>query len=129
MNQTDHRKNHVLVIDDDPLIREFLAMLLEDEGYSMLVAEDGVEGIKVFRAHAPQICAVILDLIMPNMDGVAAFRELVTIRSDVPVIIASGSMYHSIHDIEHNGIHPAGFLHKPYVPEDLIQMIQGLSVK
>ena len=128
MNQTDQRKNHVLIIDDDELIREFLASLLEDEGYGILTAEDGAEGIEVFRAHAPQLCVVILDLIMPIMDGVQAFREIVTLRSDVPVIIASGSMYHSINDIEHNGIHPAGFLHKPYVPDELIQMVQNVIV-
>jgi CheY-like chemotaxis protein len=57
----------VLVVDDDPDIRESLAALLEDEGYFVRTAADGAEAVSMMRAERP--CFVILDLMMPIMDG------------------------------------------------------------
>jgi CheY-like chemotaxis protein len=57
----------VLVVDDDPDIRDSLRALLEDEGYRVQTAADGAEAVATMRAEAP--CFVILDLMMPVMDG------------------------------------------------------------
>jgi two-component system, chemotaxis family, chemotaxis protein CheY len=57
----------VLVVDDDPDIRESLRMLLEDEGYRVETAADGAEAVAAMRSQAPSF--VILDLMMPVMDG------------------------------------------------------------
>jgi CheY-like chemotaxis protein len=57
----------VLVVDDDPDIRDSLRMLLEDEGYRVQTAADGAEAVATMKSEAP--CFVILDLMMPVMDG------------------------------------------------------------
>ena len=57
----------VLVVDDDPDIRESLCTLLEGEGYATISAENGAEAVAQMQAHEP--CFVILDLMMPVMDG------------------------------------------------------------
>ncbi len=58
----------VLVVDDDPGIRESLRSLLEDEGYEVSVAADGEEGLRFVRANAEPL-AVLLDLLLPNLTG------------------------------------------------------------
>jgi DNA-binding response OmpR family regulator len=58
---------YVLVVDDDPDIRDSLRLLLEDEGFDVRVACDGAEAVRAMRLEPP--CFVILDLMMPVMDG------------------------------------------------------------
>ena len=60
----------VLVIDDDPMMVESLAMLLEDHGFRVLTANNGVRGLRVFRKQRP--AAVLTDIVMPEQDGIGA---------------------------------------------------------
>lgn len=67
---------HVLVVDDEPQIRETLRMLLEDAGHSVTLAASGQEGLATLRWQAtPQV--VLLDVLMPGMDGLAVLRQVV----------------------------------------------------
>jgi CheY-like chemotaxis protein len=64
---------HILIVDDDDLIRDYLIMRLEDEGYTCAFAANGVEAIQVLRDHAtPDV--ILLDLNMPGMDGMEFLR-------------------------------------------------------
>jgi len=79
----------ILIVDDQPDIARALAMLLEDSGYSAEVAESGREALEKLRQTTPQ--AVILDMMMPDIDGSAVLRAM---RSDpemrkVPVVVFS----------------------------------------
>ena len=67
----------VLVIDNHPLIREYVSTLLGKEGYSVLVAEDGLAAVDILRTSNPKV--IFVDLIMPNIDGLEMIRIL---RSD-----------------------------------------------
>ena len=80
----------VLVIDDEPIVRELCRDLLEPLGYTVLLAEDGYSGIKVFREMKDGIALVILDMIMPGMGGAEVYQALKTIRNDVAVLLCSG---------------------------------------
>ncbi len=80
----------VLIVDDEPSVREICVDYVGNFGFDTLNASDGVEAVEVFRRHADDIALVILDLTMPRMDGVAAFRELKRIRPFVKVIASSG---------------------------------------
>lgn len=64
----------ILVVDDEPLIREVVAMLLEDEGYAVVTADDGRAALEVVQREAPAL--VLMDVMMPRMDGQAAFRAM-----------------------------------------------------
>ena len=77
----------ILVIEDEPRILEFLARGLEAEGFSVLGARDGQEGLRL-AGKAP--CdLVILDLLLPRLDGLSVLRALETARPDLPVVIVS----------------------------------------
>lgn len=81
--------NHrILVIDDEPDIRRSLGMILRHEGYEFLDAASGAEGIQKAQAHSPDI--ILLDIKMPNMDGMEVLQDLRRRGVHVPVIMISG---------------------------------------
>jgi len=103
----------VLLVDDDPLVREVGEKMLVKLGFQVLTAADGREGLEVFRTHKEAIDCVLLDLTMPKMDGEEAFQELSRLKSDVKVILSSGyNEQNVIQQFAGNG--PAGFIQKPY---------------
>src|SRR5881392_346235 len=77
----------ILVIEDEPRILEFLARGLEAEGFSVLGARDGQEGLRLAEKAACDL--VILDLLLPRLDGLTVLRALETARPDLPVVIVS----------------------------------------
>jgi len=79
----------------------------------VLTAEDGREGVELFRARADEIVCVLLDLAMPHMDGEQAFRELRRIRPDVRVVMSSGYNEQEVTQ-QFVGKGLAGFIQKPY---------------
>jgi CheY-like chemotaxis protein len=87
--QPQIRRNTVLVVDDDVLVRESTGRLLMRMGLDVLTASDGSEALTLFDDHSEQIRIVILDMGMPRMSGAECFRQLRE-RSDVPVLVATG---------------------------------------
>ena len=79
----------ILIIDDEQGIRDLLDTLLRRKGYDVVVAKNGQEGLKVFRRECPDV--VVLDLKMPEMDGITALREIRTLDPHKPVIILTGA--------------------------------------
>lgn len=81
----------ILVVDDDPDMREALQMILESEGYSVVMAEDGKECLSQLKSEKPDL--LILDLLMPNMDGFEVCKALKDPRhakyGRIPIIILS----------------------------------------
>ena len=78
----------ILVIDDEPVIRVLLRQLLEKNGFTVIEAGDGLEGIRLFNQKQPDL--VITDLIMPNEEGLGVIRALKQARDNVPIIAMSG---------------------------------------
>jgi len=81
-------QNKVLVIDDDPDILDAITMILESQGYEVVTACDGIEGLATLKAENPDL--MILDLLMPKMDGFAVCKELLDPRWSkykVPILI------------------------------------------
>jgi len=80
----------VLVVDDDPDVRLFNTTVLEENGYTPLVATNGEEGLEMIRKELPDL--VILDVMMPKQSGIRLYRELKTDKAlkNIPVIILSG---------------------------------------
>ena len=74
----------ILIVEDEANIRELLRLYLEREGYTVLEAENGVEGIKKWKSDKPDM--LLLDVMMPGMDGWAVCREI-RAESDVPIIM------------------------------------------
>ena len=85
LKQSDHKKT-ILIVDDDPVIRESIDEILTLSGYSSLTAADGVEALELMASHKPDL--IISDIMMPGMDGYAFFETLKDIRewSTIPFI-------------------------------------------
>ncbi len=81
----------IVVVDDEEGIRETLKDVFEDEGYAVGVAPNGADALKLLRAMAVKPCIVILDLIMPILDGRAVFEAMKAdpTLADVPIVIAT----------------------------------------
>jgi two-component system cell cycle sensor histidine kinase/response regulator CckA len=115
----------ILVVDDDPIVREVCRAMLEFIGYRVLEAEDGEDGVQVFEVRADDIDGVILDLSMPRMDGVAALRELRRIRPGVKVVLSSG---YTERETNERFAEPGfdAFIQKPYQIKTLQQTLERL---
>jgi len=79
----------ILVVEDDAAIRRLAHDLLEDEGFEVLLAETGEAGLTALAERRPDL--VLLDLMMPLMDGATFAAELRRLHEDVPVVVLSGS--------------------------------------
>jgi len=81
----------ILVVDDDPDIREALTMILESRGYQIVIACDGIECLAALRAEQPDL--MIIDLLMPRMDGFTVLRTLQDGRwskyREIPILVLS----------------------------------------
>jgi len=115
----------VLIVDDEPQVLRLAKKMVERAGFDVLIAEDGVECVDIFRKHQDDITCVILDLTMPKMDGIRAHKAIMEIRSDTVVLIASGYNESSIRE-KFGESQPAGFVQKPYSREQLNEKIRDV---
>jgi DNA-binding response OmpR family regulator len=118
----------VLVVDDDPVVRRMLQLSFESEGFKVLTAGDGLEGLEQIRSGHPDV--VVLDIMMPKLDGMKVLREL---NDDdelkgTPVILLSAKA--TSLDIE-LGLKAgaADYVTKPCDPIDLIDRVRSLLAK
>ena len=103
----------ILLVDDDPEVRDVGTQMLERLGFQILTAAHGPEGLKVFQECGDKIDCVILDLTMPEMGGEEVLRELRRLRPDVRVILSSGYNEQEVTQ-RFAGKGLAGFIQKPY---------------
>jgi two-component system nitrogen regulation response regulator NtrX len=78
----------ICIIDDEPAILKSLSSILEDEGYQVIVATNGIEGMKVVRSDSPDL--VLLDIWMPEMDGLETLKRLRLQFPGILVVMMSG---------------------------------------
>jgi CheY-like chemotaxis protein len=109
---------NVLVVDDEAVILEYVGELVEGLGFKALLSASGREAIRIYESRSDVIDVVILDMIMPEMDGHEVFKALHAIDPDLRVIIASGSeLDERSKRIVLNG--PRFFLKKPFTLDEL----------
>ena len=122
----------VLVVDDDPDILDVVTMILESQGYSVIMAHDGVECLDKLVVERPDL--LILDLLMPKMDGFAVYRELKSPKwseyYDMPVLILTSVREEASrrrYELETGQVlNPDEYLEKPISPEILISSVEKL---
>ncbi|GLH73958.1 hypothetical protein GETHLI_24600 [Geothrix limicola] len=103
----------VLLVDDEPSIRDSASQALEMLGFEVETAEDGAEAVERFSIRPEAYRAALVDLTMPRMDGRECFQALRRMRPDLPVILCSGfSEQESVKAFLGEGL--AGFIQKPY---------------
>ncbi len=115
----------ILVVDDDPAVRNVARQTLEMHGYQVAEAGDGSEALDEIRVRGPRIALVVLDATMPNMSGESTLRELRDLCPGLPVLLSSGydeqATLHRFPDLGKDH-----FLPKPYGPRDLLAKVRSL---
>jgi CheY-like chemotaxis protein len=114
--------NHfVLVVDDDADVRDTFELILKSSGYDVLTAANGSEALDILRAYRDKIALVLLDILMPVMDGWKFLEE--RSKSDaleeVPTVILSAA-----HPSNPISSHATAFLSKPVAMDDLLSTIR-----
>lgn len=115
---TNKKNCTILLVDDDEALLTVGAALLEALGFSVVTASNGSDALEVYRLHKCGIDLVMMDLVMPGMDGVEAYRELRKIDSIIPIMICSGYGAELVECVIADD-ERACFLHKPYKPVEL----------
>ena len=110
--QTWRGHGTVLLVDDEREVREVAQAMLEECGFDVRVAVNGLEAVELFGRHAQDIAVILLDLMMPVMDGRKACQKLLDIRPGVPIILSSGYTEQDAAS-RFSGQGPAGFIQKP----------------
>lgn len=112
----------ILLVDDEEFIRIVGKHMLEDMGYKVMLAENGLEAFEVFQKHAADIDAIVMDLIMPKMDGRETFEKIRAINENCKIIISSGfAKDENLKDLTEMGL--AGFIRKPFRDFELSQIL------
>jgi len=112
----------VLVVDDEPRVRDAARLVLETAGYRVLTAADGAEALAVFAMNAGSVAAVLTDLMMPFMDGVALIRALRTMAPILPIIASTGlGEKTQLAALKALGVET--ILHKPYRADTLLRTV------
>ncbi|HVY45295.1 MAG TPA: response regulator, partial [Minicystis sp.] len=113
----------ILVIDDEPLVRKATSAALRHLGYDVIGAADGDEGVTLYRESRAAIRLVLLDMVMPRMDGHATLSALREIDPDVRVLLTTGNAADDGDPAAELGV--AGLITKPYGLEELSAAIAG----
>jgi CheY-like chemotaxis protein len=108
----------VLIVEDEPMVAEVAALMLQRLGFKVLKALSGEAALEVFRERPGGVDLVLLDMIMPGMGGEETFRRLRELRPDARVLLSSGySSEGRAQELLKSGC--LGFLQKPYNLADL----------
>jgi PAS domain S-box-containing protein len=119
----------ILLVDDEPEVRGVLRHGLEQAGYQVLEAGDGMEGLAAFLHHRPGIALALVDLTMPRMGGEALFGEIHQLAPELPVVLMSGyTEQDATSALADRGL--AGFLAKPCgIKETLAAVAAALGAR
>ncbi len=112
----------ILIADDEQLVLETTQKVLELHGYRAITARDGAEAVSIYSQSKDMISAVILDMMMPVMDGAAAIQVLHRINPDVKIIAMSG--FARRERSEESMKYTQAFLMKPYKADELLETLQ-----
>lgn len=103
----------ILIVDDHESIWDFLIEALQNLGYSVILAENGLDAVEIYRENPKEIDLVLLDMIMPQLNGYEAFKQIQEIDSGAKVLLSSGFVSgEEVKDLLESGA--KGFLAKPH---------------
>ena len=128
-------RGKILVVDDDPDILAALTMILDSQGYQVVTAEDGVEGLANLKAEKPDL--MILDLLMPKMDGFGVCKELQSPKwsehKNTPILILTSVREEASrrrYELETGQeLDVDDYIEKPFSPDILLERVEKLLKK
>ncbi len=118
----------ILVVDDEEVNREIASEILEGLGYDVLVAYDGQHAVDIFQRQADEIDLVLLDMVMPRMNGRDCFFALREMRPDIRVVVSSGYTRNTeLKEMQDSGL--SGIIHKPFQGVELSHVVHDALVR
>ena len=112
----------ILLIEDDEEIRSLYRMIFEFNGYRVVEAVDGDDGVAKFIEHQEDIRLMIIDVIMPNKNGRETYEEIMRIKNGVKAIFTSGFNSELTKQLKVDGLN---YMQKPFSPQDLLLRIKA----
>ncbi|HOP63244.1 MAG TPA: ABC transporter substrate binding protein [Spirochaetota bacterium] len=118
----------ILVVDDEPVMLKVACEILRECGYETVTAENGSDAVKIFSERHREIAVVVMDMAMPVMSGITAYREMRNIDPSVKVLITSGFRQDvRVRDVL--GMGADGFIEKPYTLEKIAYALKDVIEK
>jgi two-component system cell cycle sensor histidine kinase/response regulator CckA len=115
----------ILLVEDEPQVRELVLAVLRARGYTVLAAENATEAVRLEEIHRARIQLLITDVVMPGMSGRELAEHMAALRPEMKVLFISGYTDDAV--LRHGVIAPgSGFLQKPFALEDLLQRVRIL---
>jgi two-component system, cell cycle sensor histidine kinase and response regulator CckA len=114
-------------VDDEATVRNMARAVLRQLNFRPVIATDGVDGLMQMAEHREELRAVITDLHMPEMDGLAFTRALRRVLPDIPVVVASGRLDDAV-EVEFKGLGVTHRLDKPFTSTQLAQILKEILV-
>jgi CheY-like chemotaxis protein len=111
------KRDLILFVDDEPEVRSIARITLEQQGYRLIEAEDGVQALNIFNQRKNEISLIVTDVLMPNLDGLGLVARLHKISPDLPILLLSGHVLEE--DLWAPGNARLRYLMKPYRLTDL----------
>lgn len=118
---TTNAAKTILLVDDEESLMFFLQKLLMREGYNIIKAVNGKDAVDIYKSTQDDIDLILMDITMPVMSGIEAYKELLKHDPDVSILLMSAYSKESFEDIEN-----ISFIRKPIFPSDLINKIAEL---
>ena len=111
-SQLKPQQCHILVVDDDELVSEYIGALLEAESYDVMVVNEPAAALEYFKAHPDDFDLIVTDQIMPGLTGVEIAQSMLELRPELPILLITGySEKISADNAESYGL--SGFFPKP----------------
>jgi CheY-like chemotaxis protein len=114
----------ILVAEDHEGLRELVRETLTSQGYSVILASNGRDAVRMFKANSEEIGLVVLDVVMPFLSGTEAHSQMCAIRPGLPVIFMSGHVAESV-SLNSKLTAGAAFLQKPCTPQALSRTVRS----
>lgn len=115
----------ILIVDDEPDVREITEMILRLRGATTLAAADGFEALRLVKEHGKRIDAVLLDLNMPVISGAETLEELRQLQPQVPIVISTGFVAEGAELESLMEKSNVRILEKPFGGDDLVRKLLG----
>ena len=120
-----HGKGTLLIVEDEESVRSIMGNSLKTLGFRVLLAANGKEGVEMFKSRHKEIDLVLLDMVMPQMNGEEVYKEIHKIKPDAKILVMSGYSEDDVLEI-FAGRTIEGFLQKPFRYTELRDKIYGI---
>jgi two-component system cell cycle sensor histidine kinase/response regulator CckA len=120
----DVERGTVLIVDDEILVLEIARDILQRFGYAVLTAESGEQALSLYEQRHQDIDAVVLDLVLPGMDGREVIHKVRELDSNACIVVSSGCITDET-SAELRALGVDGFVQKPYRIAELLEAVKG----